>query len=559
VDATGRVPVDGRIRWQPVDRRVDGAVVILPEVHGVKLVAGQASAELDPGYYWFTEATAAGSSVLRLVPATGPVAYADLVAVDPVTLDPSAAPDPAWLAMARSTVNSGTVVGDNLRLTRADGTTVDAGNVRGPVGPFNEAATAAAVTPQGAISKAVQRALSRESAESVLYQPSSTSLIKWRGIRGEVLANKRLGHIAVMGDSIPFGAAGTGASSPKWLNSWPGQLRTDLNRSYGDAGSGIVLANPNVRANPTWDPRFTFGGASFLDHPFGLHASTAYRLNGGSDATLDFTATADEFWVCILSSGGTATAQVDAGAVNVLSLNANGTGGTLAREPGYYTNPAGSSHNVFRIQAGAAGAHTLKIRPSATAGQNLFVTWVEARVTGAGKFRVSNVSISGKSLGSLLSSQATDDSNGLYGLPIMDSFRADMLVMGLGVNDWQGQSSLATVRARMESVIDRQRASGANAYGSTYPNGDVVLLWNPKPDVATLGGGAYTNPTWDAYRDLFYTVADAKDVALIDLGSRWRDYATGNAYGMFADTIHPADRGAGDIAAAVRRALFVEA
>jgi hypothetical protein len=140
VDATGRVPVDGRIRWQPVDRRVDGSVVILPEVHGVKLVAGQASAELDPGYYWFTESTAAGGSAIRLVPAAGPVAYADLVAVDPVTLDPSAAPDPAWLAMARATVTSGSIVGDDLVLQRTDGTTVDAGDVRGPVGPVPDVA-----------------------------------------------------------------------------------------------------------------------------------------------------------------------------------------------------------------------------------------------------------------------------------------------------------------------------------------------------------------------------------------------------------------------------------
>lgn len=135
VAATGRIPVDGRIRWQPVERRTDGGVVILPEVHGVQLVAGLASAELDPGYYWFTEATAAGASTVRLVPAVGPVDYAALVAVDPATLAPSAVPDPAWVAMAEATVSGGSIVGDDLVLERTDGGTVNAGNVRGPIGP----------------------------------------------------------------------------------------------------------------------------------------------------------------------------------------------------------------------------------------------------------------------------------------------------------------------------------------------------------------------------------------------------------------------------------------
>lgn len=152
VAASGRVPVDARIRWQPVERRADGGVVILPEAHSVTLVDGVASADLDPGYYLFQEVTGAGSSAVRLVPAVGPVAYADLVAVDPVTLDPSAAPDPAWLAMARATVTSGSIVGDDLVLQRTDGTTVDAGNVRGPAGPADDAAIAAlAATPGTAL------------------------------------------------------------------------------------------------------------------------------------------------------------------------------------------------------------------------------------------------------------------------------------------------------------------------------------------------------------------------------------------------------------------------
>ena len=75
-------------------------MVVLPETRGVPLVGGVATADLDPGYYWFTEVTPAGASAVRYVPAGGIVSYAELVEVDPATLEPSAEPSPAWVAMA---------------------------------------------------------------------------------------------------------------------------------------------------------------------------------------------------------------------------------------------------------------------------------------------------------------------------------------------------------------------------------------------------------------------------------------------------------------------------
>lgn len=404
------------------------------------------------------------------------------------------------------------------------------------------------------------RTASLKGANSCLFQPSPTSLIRWRSLRQEVLAGKKQGHIAIMGDSIPFGAASTGASNPKWLNSYPGQLRTILNQKYGDAGSGLVLANPTVRTNPAWDTRFTFGGASFLDHAFGLFSSSAYRLNAASDATLDFTATADEFWVHTYGSGsGTFTIQVDAGTTHTCTTNTAGTGGTLAPEANYYRT-ANGGHNVFKVTTGSTASHVLKIRPGATG--NVFVGMVEARINGNGKFRISNTSQSSKSMPNIVQTAGvinTGDDNGLTGLSPMDSIKADLLVMALGINDWQGQHTLANMKLRLETIIQRQRATANPLAGVVPAGGEIVLLWNPKPNTATLGGGLNNNPDWDAVRNLYYEVAEEQDVALIDLGGRWKDYDTANSFGMYADTIHPGDKGAGDIAGSVYRALFVEA
>jgi lysophospholipase L1-like esterase len=297
-----------------------------------------------------------------------------------------------------------------------------------------------------------------------------------------------------------------------------------------------------------------------LDHTFGLHASSVYRLNGGSDAILQFTEVADEFWVHTLTgASGTFSMQVDAQTAVTGSLAVSNAGASQAREIGYYNNGSANAHNVYKISTGSTASHTLKITPSATAGQNVFVSWVEARVNGSGRFRVSNVSISGKSLATAvtLASNYSDD-NGLFGYPHIDSYKADLLVVCLGVNDWQGQYSLADSKTRLVNIIQRQRSSITTG-GVVAPAGDVVLMWNPKPDVATLGGGTYLNPTWDAYRDLYYQVAEEQDVALIDLGGRWKDYTTANSFGLYADTIHPNDKGAGDVAGSVERALFTEA
>lgn len=134
-NGAGRAPAVGRLSWRPTQRRTDGTVVILPTGSSVDLPAGTATVDLDPGVYWFVESVNGGESAYRVVPDAGPVAYADLAAVDPATLEPSAVPEAAWVAMAESTVTTGAVVGDDLVLTRTDGTSVNAGNVRGPVGP----------------------------------------------------------------------------------------------------------------------------------------------------------------------------------------------------------------------------------------------------------------------------------------------------------------------------------------------------------------------------------------------------------------------------------------
>ena len=390
-----------------------------------------------------------------------------------------------------------------------------------------------------------------------VFIPSSLAALRWRQTRTRVLAGDQQGHIAVLGDSIPYGAAATGASNPKPENNYPGRMRAILAAEYGPTGGGFTLFDNNLFANPAWDPRLAKTG-NVVTHTFGPFTSSTWRADGADLSTyIDVTDVCSEFWIYSVTGGGQFTVSIDGGATIALSNISSGVGGTIARESGYaFSVPLGVAQNVFRIPAGAIGQHTLRIRPSSNGSNDVFAIAIEPRIPTPGTFRVGNMSISGKSLNTFI--HADDRSgvgNPLYGLTWLDALRADLLLIALGINDWQGQRSLATIKSDLSMVIDRQRSAGSTL-GGLHPNGDAILVWNPKPNTATLGGGAYVDPTWDAVRAVFYEVAIEKDVVLIDMGERWKDFATANALGLFADTIHPGDAGADDIAAGVVHALF---
>jgi lysophospholipase L1-like esterase len=395
-----------------------------------------------------------------------------------------------------------------------------------------------------------------------VFIPSPTAATRWHELRTATLAGQRQAHIALLADSIGYGAAATGATQPKPGKTTAGLMRASLARKYGAAGGGFTLAD-NVRlfGNLADDPRWA-KTSGVVTHNFGFHASsTAWRIQtvGGAEY-IEFTDTCSEFWIYTLSGGSQMQVKIDGGAAITL-LNAASVGGAssdIAPEPGYYRNPALNAHNVFKIPAGAVGSHTLRIYPI-TSG-SVFLVAVEGRIPTLGTFRVSSPSINGKALSTFFAftGEGADGNGGLFSGDLwLDTLRADLLLAGLGVNDWQQQVSLATTRTRLERLIDRQRATGTNAYGSTKPGGDVVLIWNPKPDIASLGGGTYTNPSWDQYRDLWYEVAAQRDVCLIDLGDQWGgSFAAANARGQYADAIHPSDKGYLDYAARVEHALF---
>ncbi|MEA5453318.1 GDSL-type esterase/lipase family protein [Sinomonas sp. JGH33] len=150
---TGHVAAVGYLRWSPTVRVGSSSEVVLPASFDVVLDnTGSFSVNVDPttsNWCWQVVEYMVGQPTtthcFSLPGSGGPFTYGSLAEVDPKTLT-AAAPTPAWVAMANSTVTSAAVDGSgNLILTRTDGTTVNAGQVATPSQPPIAGAKLAAI------------------------------------------------------------------------------------------------------------------------------------------------------------------------------------------------------------------------------------------------------------------------------------------------------------------------------------------------------------------------------------------------------------------------------
>jgi hypothetical protein len=133
--------------------RIEDDEVIFPEPVRVKIVAGEPVEPfillpLDPDCHYKLDVFVDGTYPYRanvILPAgEGPFDISELVVVDPSTALPDAGTSlsDAFLAQVEALrdgmIVDGEVVGDDLILTQVDGSTINAGNVRGAQGPQGE-------------------------------------------------------------------------------------------------------------------------------------------------------------------------------------------------------------------------------------------------------------------------------------------------------------------------------------------------------------------------------------------------------------------------------------
>ena len=355
-------------------------------------------------------------------------------------------------------------------------------------------------------------------------------------------------RISFLGDSITFGggAAGSGNSAPKPRSCYPGQLRELLRPVYGDAGTGWVLMNqalwPVTATNHGWDPRLTFAG------PIGKTAAGPFKLacaeippskpsTGAPAAYLEFVASGSVVSTLALAKAGGNSRQLitvdGAPPVRARNVRDGGPVPDLESRPG--TNP---NHLQTDLALDSDGEHRVRVWAEGDSCELVAVRMG----TGSGLVDLDVLAVSGQSLNSFAGAGNDDERTGRFGLPFVDTFAADLLVIALGTNDYNEGRALAEVRALLGTLIDRQRAT----------DGDVALTFPPisSPQLYP-GDGA---PSYTDYEQLYADIAAEKAVPFLDLTHLWgADFAESDSRQpqKYADhAIHPSDDGAHDIALA---------
>jgi hypothetical protein len=128
-DGNGRRP-SGSIEWRPTKRRTVGDDVVLPAPFTVGLADTPpvvTVAPTEPGWAWqVVERVQGGSPRARYVQVpdnpVDVIDYADLVAVDPATLEPTEEPEAAWWAAIEALQNGGGTGGGVAVTDNGDGT-----------------------------------------------------------------------------------------------------------------------------------------------------------------------------------------------------------------------------------------------------------------------------------------------------------------------------------------------------------------------------------------------------------------------------------------------------
>jgi lysophospholipase L1-like esterase len=201
---------------------------------------------------------------------------------------------------------------------------------------------------------------------------------------------------------------------------------------------------------------------------------------------------------------------------------------------------------VTVVPAGSLAQHTIRIWGNG----GTYTPWSIKGRTKAGTIEISNTAISGRSLGSFMGSGNNDETTGRFGLPFLDTLKSDVVVIALGVNDWQGSTPTATIKTYLNTLITRVKAYG----------GVPVLYVVPQPAVELQPSGG---PTYTAYVTAFLEVAAASGTAILNHQKLWASdsvtnendiWLAGVALGKYGSTnpatagrIHPNDSGLADM------------
>lgn len=345
------------------------------------------------------------------------------------------------------------------------------------------------------------------------YLAHEDKLTGWRqALAGHASAPAQ---VVVYGDSI---SEGTGTSTV--LNRWINRAQTKLRYRYGVAGGAEFPFIPAIPKTAAAGFPVTRAGSITVDSTYGLGWRTAVLTDTTSTVTFTFTGTSAKLMYFKASGTGVMNITIDGGTPTVLDTNSG-------RNP-----PAGNGTNTWATPALTPGTHTMQVKYDATSTQNVYVmgllTYNGDESSG---IRILDASYHGISSTFLTSTRNTTASNAL-----LAAGTVSLVVIAIETNDFGNATALATYKANIQAFIDALRT------GNAQYKGNIALVNMYKAD-------GRDEATWNGYAQQLKDIAAADPRAsFFDLRLRMPDipkpYNLPQSLGLFADSLHPNDRGA---------------
>lgn len=350
-----------------------------------------------------------------------------------------------------------------------------------------------------------------------IYNLKPSNMKKWMAARARVETGAGRAKIACVGDSttagIGAGTSGTSGTSAR-QRSYPTYLAAALNAR-------------NSRLNATNTSRFGTNGIS----------DTAYdsRLSVGAGWSQNVAAPAGRFWNN--SSTANAWAFTPGAAVDtaVAYYAANGGLGSLTVDIGgsvlsTINTATSAALGNTSVALGAAASSTINVKRSAG---NCFFLGIDAYNSAVPDTAIWNFGASGAKASDIASNAVAYDP-----LPGLVAMAPDLVILNIGINDWDTDSDQAVFATSMAALITAYKAVA-----------DVIVM---VPIPSTVGSASIA--TQAVYAGLIKAAAYAADVPLISMTERWGSAALAPTGFMF-DGLHATNLGYSDEADLVAQML----
>lgn len=334
-------------------------------------------------------------------------------------------------------------------------------------------------------------------------------LPKWTAAVARVLDGGTDAKIMTLGDSQFFGVGSTLSGTFPATGSPMSRLSTLLNSSGVPSSFGLIT--------PGVDNRWTLG-SGWSATTFGIGILACYTTAPSANALTctDARTTWDRCDVYVMRGSGIGTITATATGGSAVPINCNQAGQDITK--------------ITCSAASASSSNTISIVCSVA---NAYVVGVEFWSSTTAKVRVGNGGV-----GTTGAAQHVALPTSWGSIPFLAAYQADLVILGLGINDRGAGRSANQFKADMQTLVTAAKL-----------NSDVIIASEMPAGVAPQSTGE------SDYNNVMAQMATDNNIPYYAYCERCQSFSAYNALGMAFDTLHQNNKGYWDWARGIVPAL----